>query len=45
MKNNKGEMVYKTSEIAKAFQTYYSALYVVRNKETRKAEKKEYKNT
>lgn len=29
-------MVYKTTDIAKAFQTYYSALYLIRNKETQK---------
>lgn len=31
-------MIYKTSEIANAFKTYYSALYAIKNKETRKEE-------
>lgn len=38
IKNERGEMVYKTTDIAKAFQTYYSALYSIRNKETQKEE-------
>lgn len=38
IKNEKGEIKYKTTDIAKVFKTYYSALYAIRNKETRQEE-------
>lgn len=40
MKNIKREMVYETIEIAKVFQSYYSALYSVREKVTQEVKKK-----
>lgn len=40
MKNKIGETVYATSEIAGTFQSYYGALYSVRQKRTQKKESK-----
>lgn len=37
-------MVYETTEIAKTFQSYYSALYCVRGQETQEVKKKGGKN-
>lgn len=43
MKNSKGEMAYETTEIANVFQSYYSTVYSVREKETQEAEMKRRK--